>query len=101
MRSYGTGPRFRSELETIWPEAQDRVSDVKLAQVRDPLHLCEVPESMYPTRERLAVKWANRTPIIPLPAETKKPKKAPAKSGTQSTGPKKRSRTQKNTKKKG
>ena len=79
MLSYGTGPRYRSELETIWPQAQDRASDVKVPQVRDPFHLCEVPPEMYPTRERLAVKWANRTPINPLPAETKKPKKAPAK----------------------
>ena len=86
MRSYGTGPRYRSELETIWPQAQDRVSDVKVPQVRDPLHLCEIPESMYPDRERLASVWAGL---------------APPKSGTQSTGPKKRSQTQKNTKKKG
>lgn len=86
MRSYGTGPRYRSELETMWPQAQDRVSDVKVAQVRDPLHLCEVPESMYPARERLASAWAGLTP---------------PKSATKSTGAGKGSRTRKNTKKKG
>lgn len=86
MRSNGTGPRYRSELETMWPQAQDRVSDVKVAQVRDPLHLCEIPESMYPARERLASVWAGLTP---------------PKSVAKSTSADKGSRTQKNTKKKG
>lgn len=77
MKSYGTGPRFRSELHTIWPEQCELEQGEAVPQGLDPLHLCEVPPEMYATRERLAVKWANRTPINPLPAE--KPKKAPAK----------------------
>lgn len=97
MRSYGTGPRYRSELETKWPKAQERESEVKVAQVPDPLHLCEIPEAMYAKREKLASKWVGLTHgAFLVPAA-----KAPDKSGTQSTGPKKRSRTQKNTKNKG
>lgn len=79
MKSYGTGPRFRSEMHTQWPEQCEPEQGESASQGLGPLHLCEVPPEMYPTRERLAVKWAGRTPIIPLPAETKKTKKAPAK----------------------
>lgn len=77
MQTFGTGMRYRSEINTRWPENRGRDEGVKVPEVLPPLHTCEVPPEMYPTRERLAVKWAGRTPIIPLPAE--KPKKAPAK----------------------
>ena len=77
MKSYGTGPRFRSELHTQWPEQCELEQGEAVSQGLDPIHTCEVPPEMYPTRERLAVKWPGRTPIKPLPAE--KPKKAPSK----------------------
>ena len=77
MQTFGTGMRFRSEIGTRWPEQCEPEQGEDVSQGLDPFHLCEVPPEMYPTRERLAVKWAGRTPINPLPAE--KPKKAPSK----------------------
>ena len=79
METYGTGMRYRSGIGTRWPEQGEQEQGEGVSQGLEPLHLCEVPPEMYPARERLAVKWAGRTPIISLPAETKKPKKAPAK----------------------
>ena len=85
MQTYGTGMRFRRESTVRQAETTSR-GEVSPVEPLPPLHLSEVPPSMYPDRERLASVWAGLTP---------------PKSGTQSTGPKKRSRTQKNTKTKG
>ena len=80
MKSYGTGPRFRSEMHTIWPEQREPEQGEGVSQGLDPLHTCEVPPEMYPAREKLASKWVGLThgaflvPVAKAPA-----KKAPAK----------------------
>ena len=81
MQTYGTGMRFRRESTVRHAETTSK-SEVSPVEPLPPLHLSEVPPSMYPDRERLASVWAGLTP----------PK---------STSADKRSRTQKNTKKKG
>ena len=80
MKSYGTGPRFRSEIGTRWPEQRDRDEGVEVPQVLPPIHTCEVPESMYAKREKLASKWVGLTHGAFLVPMAKAPaKKAPAK----------------------
>ena len=80
MQTFGTGMRYRSEIGTRWPENRGRDEVEKVPQVLPPLHTCEVPESMYAKREKLASKWVGLThgaflvPVAKAPA-----KKAPAK----------------------
>lgn len=80
MQTCGTGMRFRSDIGTRWPENRGWDEGEKVPEVLPPLHLCEVPESMYAKREKMASKWAGLThgaflvPVAKAPA-----KKAPAK----------------------
>ncbi len=79
MKSYGTGPRFRSELHTQWPERCEPEQGEAVSQGLDPLHLCEVPPEMYPAREKLASKWVGLTHGAYLVPVAKAPARKPRK----------------------
>ncbi len=75
MQTFGTGMRYRSEIGTRWPEQRDRDEREKVPEVLPPIQTCEVPESMYAKREKLASKWVGLThgaylvPVAKAPAK--------------------------------